>query len=57
MGMALRNWVGLGFGRPTGYWLGYYVETCFSLEFTNEGKQEYKTHPRLVLLGRQGDKV
>ena len=33
------------------------LERCFSLEFTNEGKQEYKTHPRAALLGRQGDKI
>ena len=52
MGMVLRDRVGLGYGCPTGYWLVYYVGTCFSLEFTNEGKEEYKTHPRAALLGR-----
>ena len=33
------------------------LKTCFSLEFTNEGEQEYKTHPRPASLGRHGDKV
>ena len=53
MGIVLRNRV--GYGRSTGQ--GIMKETCFSLEFTNEGKQDQDSLAQPALLGRLGDNL
>ena len=53
MGMVLRDRV--GYGHPTSQ--NITLETFFSLQFTNEGKQDQDGLTQPSLLGRQVDKV